>query len=306
MRSRNNKRAPLTPQTEPEAVIEQLSRLVSFHELEDWQKDNHHIHTGYVRSSNSFKSVARSLFYLHNESVNIYTHLWPSVLSALFSLFLYDMYFPVYPKTVDADHYAFFVFALSCVTCLGLSATFHLCKSHSRRIFAFGNKLDYLGICVLIGGSMVAILHFCLDDHQQLRMLFTLLTLAFGIGCACVSLIDKFRTPPWRKFRARMFVSYGLTGLLPILTSFYFFGYEETWARSGLKYMLWEAFFYIFGAALYGTLFPERFFPGKFDIWGHSHQLFHIMVLFGAVAHLKALLFAYEASVARRSSIPYV
>jgi predicted membrane channel-forming protein YqfA (hemolysin III family) len=27
---------------------------------------------------------------------------------------------------------------------------------------------------------------------------------------------------------------------------------------------------------------PERWFPGKFDIWGQSHQLFHILVLIAA------------------------
>ena len=30
--------------------------------------------------------------------------------------------------------------------------------------------------------------------------------------------------------------------------------------------------------------------PGKFDIWGHSHQLFHIVTAIGAVLQLHAIL----------------
>ena len=30
--------------------------------------------------------------------------------------------------------------------------------------------------------------------------------------------------------------------------------------------------------------------PGKFDIWGHSHQLFHIVTGIGALLQLNAIL----------------
>jgi predicted membrane channel-forming protein YqfA (hemolysin III family) len=32
------------------------------------------------------------------------------------------------------------------------------------------------------------------------------------------------------------------------------------------------------GGLLYALHFPEAYIPGKFDRWGHSHQLFHICV----------------------------
>ena len=34
----------------------------------------------------------------------------------------------------------------------------------------------------------------------------------------------------------------------------------------------------------------ERLLPGKFDIWGHSHQLFHIVTGIGALLQLYAIL----------------
>ena len=34
---------------------------------------------------------------------------------------------------------------------------------------------------------------------------------------------------------------------------------------------------------------PERLFPGRCDLWGQSHQIFHILVVAGALAHLKVI-----------------
>lgn len=39
---------------------------------------------------------------------------------------------------------------------------------------------------------------------------------------------------------------------------------------------------------------PERSNPGLYDIWGSSHQLFHILVLMAAASHLKGLLVAFD------------
>ena len=39
---------------------------------------------------------------------------------------------------------------------------------------------------------------------------------------------------------------------------------------------------------------PERAWPGSFDIWGSSHQLFHILVVLAAASHLYGLLKAFD------------
>ena len=39
---------------------------------------------------------------------------------------------------------------------------------------------------------------------------------------------------------------------------------------------------------------PERFAPGAFDLFGASHQIFHMLVLLAAAAHFKGLLVAFE------------
>lgn len=39
---------------------------------------------------------------------------------------------------------------------------------------------------------------------------------------------------------------------------------------------------------------PERFWPGSFDIWGSSHQIFHVLVVMAAASHLYGLLKAFD------------
>ena len=42
---------------------------------------------------------------------------------------------------------------------------------------------------------------------------------------------------------------------------------------------------YIGGAVLYALRIPERFIPGKLNVIGHSHFLFHCCVVGAAILH---------------------
>lgn len=57
-----------------------------------------------------------------------------------------------------------------------------------------------------------------------------------------------------------------------------------------LGYELVMAILYATGAVFYITRIPERWKPGAFDIAGHSHQIFHVFVVLGALAHSTATL----------------
>jgi adiponectin receptor len=62
----------------------------------------------------------------------------------------------------------------------------------------------------------------------------------------------------------------------------------QTWtADPSVRSMLLPGLINMFACYGLGFFFfisrvPERFFPGKFDVWLHSHQLWHLCVL-GAV-----------------------
>ncbi|SJM85835.1 related to ADIPOR-like receptor IZH2 [Zygosaccharomyces bailii] len=267
--------------------------LYTWNEIPDWQKDNELILGSYVRETNSIKECCRSLFYLHNESVNIYTHFLPSLCFLL--TFLFDTFvIPTYETTTWIDYMVIDIFFLGAFCCLILSSTFHCFKCHSHKVAIFGNKLDYLGIIVLIVSSMTSILYYGFYDNGKLFYSFNLITLIFGVACAVVSLDETFRTREWRSYRAGLFVAFGLSAILPVMAGIVHYGFRETCTRIQLKWVSLEGFLYIFGAFLYGARFPERVAPGKFDVWGHSHQLFHVLVVIAALCHLTALLESYK------------
>lgn len=258
--------------------------LLSWDEIEEWQRDNEFIRHGYVRAEGSFLAVGKSLGYLHNETGNIYSHLFPAVMLVFF---------------IFAWEQSMLLFGIGCITCLGMSATFHTIKSHSHKIAIGGNKFDYVGICILIATSMISLLNYAFDDHPSMRFGFICLTSVLGSACTLVSLLDRFRMREWRPYRAAIFVAYGLSGTLPILAGSGVFGYSETCLRAGTNWLYTEAGLYIFGAALYALRFPEKSAPGRFDYLGHSHQIFHLFVVAAAYAHYRALKQARDYSLSR-------
>lgn len=82
-----------------------------------------------------------------------------------------------------------------------------------------------------------------------------------------------------------MFVAFGLSGTFPVIASLYLYGFQDTWTRISLGWILSEAGLYIGGAAIYAARIPERFTPGKWDYFGHSHQIFHVLVVLAAICH---------------------
>ncbi|CAI5757920.1 unnamed protein product [Candida verbasci] len=286
-----------------------LRRLHYYHELDEWQQDNHFIKSGYVKSTNSFKASFKSLFYLHNESVNIWSHLIPSSISfwlilyyVNFQLIQYGNYLGIWEK------FNFIQFGLAVTFCMFMSSTFHCVKSHSHKICKFGNQLDYFGIIILITCSLVSIILFSYYDHFIYKTLFTSITLILGTICTVLTLDPKFATNHYRPFRSGMFILFGLSGVLPILNSVYMFGFQITRERSGLIWLILEGVFYISGALLYAMRVPERFThideseeellndpkAGMFDIFGHSHQIFHVFVVIAAYCHWRALIECYH------------
>jgi adiponectin receptor len=91
-----------------------------------------------------------------------------------------------------------------------------------------------------------------------------------------------------------MFVAMGLSAALPVFHGISLFGIRQMNRTIGLPYVITQGALYIIGAAFYAFRIPERFDPGRFDIWGSSHQIFHVLVLLAAWTHLIGLLHAFD------------
>lgn len=79
----------------------------------------------------------------------------------------------------------------------------------------------------------------------------------------------------------------GMSGVVPVLHKLIAFSHQPEAVYTTL-YEVLMGILYGLGALLYALRIPERWMPGKFDIAGHSHQLFHVLVVAGALTHYKA------------------
>ncbi|KAG9845610.1 hemolysin-III channel protein Izh2, partial [Aureobasidium melanogenum] len=281
---------------------------VLWSDLPSWQQDNHYIHSGYRPASNSFYRSFSSLSYVHNETVNIYTHLLGAVASLVCSIYLHSLIKPRYDRASTEDVVVFGCFFGGAIACLGMSATYHTISNHSSEVNKIGNQLDYVGIVCLIWGSFIpSIFYGFAREPEYIAVYWSMITL-IGIGCAIVSVMPNFRTPKWRPFRAVMFVAMGASAIIPVLHGIFLFGVNQLQRQIGLSWLVLQGVLYISGAAIYAARFPERLKPGSFDIWGSSHQIFHVLVLLAAASHFIGLVkaFDYEHSArAQADNIAY-
>ncbi|CZR61779.1 related to PHO36 (regulatory role in lipid and phosphate metabolism) [Phialocephala subalpina] len=272
----------------------QNTLTVLWDDLPSWQQDNHYIHSGYRPASASFQKSFASLGYLHNESVNIYSHLLGALMFSSIGIVLYTSIKLRYESAAFSDILAFGCFFAGAALCLGMSATYHAISNHSPIVAKFGNKLDYVGIVFLITGSFIPSIYYGFYCHPHLQEFYWTMICSLGVGCASVSIFERFRTPAWRPYRAGMFVLMGLSAVFPVLHGLEMYGMEDMRHRIGLTWLVLQGFLYILGAGLYAARWPERSWPGTFDIWGSSHQIFHVLVVMAAGSHLYGLLRAFD------------
>lgn len=64
--------------------------------------------------------------------------------------------------------------------------------------------------------------------------------------------------------------------------------WDDPYRNVTLAYESVMALSYLVGTVFYVTRVPERWGPGWFDLAGHSHQIFHVFVVMGALAHYGA------------------
>ncbi|OTA55836.1 mPR-like GPCR protein [Hypoxylon sp. EC38] len=274
--------------------------LVSYEEIPEWYQDNPYVRQGYRPVSHSAKACFSSWIYMHNETMNIYTHLVPAA-ALLVSGIVYGFAHLQDRSSGDAGVVA--ALLLSAVACLGLSSAYHTLMCHSRQVEAFWLRLDFVGIILLILGSFVSGIYVGFWCETLERKIYWSMIGSLSAISIVIVLAPTFQGPRWRTLRLLTFVCTGLSGLAPIIHGIVMFGFEQMMRQSGLPYYLAEGGLFLLGAVVYATRFPESISPGTFDIYGSSHQIFHILVVVATVVHLAGVLDALDYNYYNRQCI---
>lgn len=132
--------------------------------------------------------------------------------------------------------------------------------------------------------------------EPSLQKLYWIIVSFVAFAYIAITLSPRFRSPKLRPYRAIMYTFLGLTAIISIVNGIFIHGWAVQNRRMGLTYVIGTAILNIVGAIIYSTRVPERWQPIRFDIYGHSHQLLHIIVIFAGLIYLVGLLRAIEFS----------
>ncbi|TIA88120.1 hypothetical protein E3P99_02759 [Wallemia hederae] len=264
-------------------------RLLNYDEIPAWMKDNRFITHGYRPVSHSAGNSLSSIFNgIHNESVNIHSHLLGALFFVFCLLAIYtDTFHTKHPNYNWRDYLGFTTFILSAITCLSFSFLYHTFSNHSLEFANTWHALDYAGICILIAGSFVPSIYYgfyCSPTFQLTYMIAMLLASSVALY---IVLHPHYRSPAYRGARTGVFVALGLSSILPIMHALYVDGLQVLRSTISLDYILASGFMYITGAVIYAVRFPEKYLSQYFNFsyYGASHQIFHCFVVAAAVCH---------------------
>jgi adiponectin receptor len=188
------------------------------------------------------------------------------------------------------------VYYLGTIVSFTLSTTFHIFSDHSYPLCRFSNNLDHVGIVFGIWGAGIAFTHFslyCAPLNVRLTY-FCAQTAASGFAVV-LTLRSYFHQSGVHAWRSIIYFLLGASLFIPFLQALNSVGsVEELNKAAGLGSFLWLAIIHSIGGILYVVRVPERWFPGKFDICGQSHNWMHFLVVLGAYVGLRGLLEAYQ------------
>ncbi|KAJ5813509.1 hemolysin-III related protein [Penicillium pulvis] len=276
-------------------MITQKRPLLTLPNVPTWFEANPFILTGYRPESQSWSKSLSSWLYIHNETANIYSHLIPGL---CLLLLLINTSIRPDPEQKQQDQHRLDNLVLTvqlcaAALCLITSAVYHTALNHSARVAHQGLQCDHGGILALILGNFVSGLHFGFYCEPALKNLYWSLIVASSVATGIILLSPWFRGPEWRFVRLSSCIATGLFAFAPISHAGYLWG-PRYLLRIGVPYYLLEGALLLVGCYFYQTRIPESIYPGRFDIWGHSHTLWHILVTLSILAHMGGLLSARE------------
>ncbi|XP_028793959.1 heptahelical transmembrane protein 2 [Neltuma alba] len=187
-----------------------------------------------------------------------------------------------------------FVFLGGAMTCLICSSLSHLFACHSKRFNLFFWRLDYAGISLMIVSSFYAPIYYSFFCNPTTRFFYLTSISLLGALTIIALLSPAFSAPHFRSLRTSLFITMAFLGVVPAThAAILHWGNPRIFVA--ILYELAMAFLYLTGAAFYISRMPERWKPGAFDIAGHSHQIFHVFVVLGALAHSVATLLILDS-----------
>ncbi|XP_076462596.1 membrane progestin receptor alpha-B-like isoform X2 [Babylonia areolata] len=256
-----------------------------------------YILTGYRLPDQPWSYYVLSAFWLHNETFNVWTHAVGCLCVLARALFLGSALeggggggFSD-PRFVPVAGFALACFLMNLLSCLA-----HLLHSRSPRHHYLFFIMDYAGITLYNVGNAVGSMYSCShpDTFRQIEAFYLPMTvvLCWLSFLVCVLSRLTFRGHFGVTRKVIMVSVLGAKAVFlawPMVDRYMDCWRDEACSLSSLNHISIVFVFFALDGLSFLAHAPERWWPGRFDLWGHGHQWFHACTVLTQLLQLRAL-----------------
>ncbi|KAH9942412.1 putative G-protein coupled receptor [Epithele typhae] len=260
-------------------------RLIEYVDLPEQWRNNQFVQGAnpfylQVHPAPQWPRIVLSLFALHNETLNIHTHLIP---------------FLLWSRLHEPAQVVFGAFALLCLFTSSLWHTMAGC-AHPQGMELCA-RVDYVGIGWLISASVGTVVYYGFQCQHTLRDAFLLLCLAIGVSGSIFPFCDWFNQREYKNWRIAFFLSLAFSSLAPIITLAYL--HSPRGAASFIAPIAPSFLSYIIGLVFYATHFPECVLAHRWPalranvldwLGGGSHAIWHVCIVAAIALHRRGMV----------------
>ena len=246
-----------------------------------------------------------SIFQIHNETVNIWTHLIGMVMVFL-RLYGYFCEFDVSKDNVMA---ILIPFGVCNSFCLLISSSVHLLHSRSPYVSFVGLMIDYMGVAVSSYSYGMASFYGIADEetyesYKHIYLLVVAMVSFLNFVIMCQAKVW-YGHDPHNMNRKHMMLA-GLTvqsavNFFPVSSRYIRCFQDDDCPASSLNHINIALLVFLLQAITFAAHQPEKTWPGKFDILGHGHQIFHVFVVVNMLHVMDAISRDYKLGITAHS-----
>jgi adiponectin receptor len=299
------RRMDVSDESPQHSLVRRKSSLGSVHELKNCDDhkhlyDNQFVLQGYRMNYSPFECFG-SFFGLHNESINVWTHAFGA--AVFFYLFInalwdgpmwesslhsaveweftssYKHLFWTPPLESTLSQWPLIIFLGCSVFCMSASALFHLLCARNMSWYNIVARLDYGGIAILGIGAYLPFLYTIFYCHETSMSVYMALSSTLGSATFVFGMIPLYSMPPYRTMRVAVFSSLLIFALGPIYHTVHISATLDGILLPFLKHVAVSGVLMLIGIVVNVFQLPECLFPGHFDLFLSSHQIWHACVL---------------------------
>ncbi|KAL3873644.1 hypothetical protein ACJMK2_036739 [Sinanodonta woodiana] len=239
---------------------------------------------GYRLPNQRWLYYVKSLFQLHNETLNVWTHL----IGALLIVHRLHIYSEVYDYFKDPHSWPVLAFGICSIICDFTSCCVHLLHSKSPYVHYMAFMVDYIGATMYSFGSGLVYYYVQSDPnfyrffgHWFLAILALVTVLNFLILCGAKVYYGKDPNNLKRKYFFLGSMAFeAFTCTIPVVPRFISFAKNDHDSTSAaVECIVIIMLLFVLQAVAFAAHQPEKTWPGKFDIVGHGHQIFHVLTV---------------------------